>query len=209
VSLGVAVTTPPRSGPFASPTTAITYPYANAGQFVPRDFLWMYPALLMMFAFLVLAACLRERAVGERRLFGTIGLCLATMSIGIIAVDYFIQLQTVQPALLLGEGDSLAAVSQYNPHGIFITLENLGFLLLSLSFAFFALTLGPSRVERVTRWIYLGCATLAVVAFVGMWMYFGFRLEYFFEVSVISVVWLTLIVSGGLLAVFFRRSTVA
>ncbi|MHB8868056.1 MAG: hypothetical protein ACYC6T_02625 [Thermoleophilia bacterium] len=97
-------------------------------------------------------------------------------------------------------------MSQYNPHGIFITLENLSFLVLSLSFAFFALTLGPSRLERATRWIYVGCAAVAVVAFVGMWTYFGFRLEYFFEVAVISVVWLTLIVSGGLLAVFFRRS---
>ena len=56
VSFGVAVTTPPRSGPFAAPGSAIHYPYTSAAQFVPRDFLWMYPALLMMLAFLVLAA---------------------------------------------------------------------------------------------------------------------------------------------------------
>ncbi|RJQ56691.1 MAG: hypothetical protein C4521_00100 [Actinobacteria bacterium] len=205
ISFGVAVTTPPRSGPFAPPGSAIAYPYSGAARFVPRDFLWMYPALLMMLAFLVLAACLRERAAGELRLFGTIGLCLAAISVGVIAVDYFIQLQTVQPGLLRGEGPALAVVSQYNPHGIFITLENLGFLATSLSFAFLALTLGPSRAERAVRWVFLTCSALAVLAFVGMSAYFGFNLEYLFEVAVISLVWLTLIVSGILLAFVFAR----
>ena len=42
VSFGVAATTPPRTGPFAAPGTAISYPYSIAAQFVPRDFVWMY-----------------------------------------------------------------------------------------------------------------------------------------------------------------------
>lgn len=208
ISLGVAVTTPPRSGPFAPAGTAITFPYADAAQFVPRDFLWMYPALLMLLSFVVLAACLRERATGPSRLHGTVGMNLATLAFGIIAVDYFIQLQTVQPALLQGEGASVAALSQYNPHGVFITLENLGFLLLSISLGFLAATLGRSRIERVAYWIFTACAAIAVIALVGMWSYFGLRLEYFFEVAVISVLWLTLIVGGGLLAVSFRRGAV-
>jgi hypothetical protein len=58
VSFGVAATTPPRTGPFAAPGTAIPYPYAEAARFVPGDFVWMYLALLMMLAFLVLAACI-------------------------------------------------------------------------------------------------------------------------------------------------------
>lgn len=206
VSLSMAVTTPPRSGPFAAPDIAIAFPYADAAQFVPRDFLWMYPATLMMFSFLVLAVCLRERAEESSRLFGTIGMNLATLSIGIIAVDYFIQLQTVQPALLQGEGASVAALSQYNPHGVFIALESLGFLLLSVSLGFLALTLGRSRIERAVFWLFVGCATIAVLALVGMWSYFGFDLEYFYEVAVISVLWLTLIVTSGLLSVVFRRS---
>jgi len=205
VSLGVAVTTPPRSGPFAAPGEAITFPYAEAAQFVPRDFLWMYPALLMMLAFLVLAVCLQARSTGERRIFGTVALVLASIAVAVILVDYFVQLQTVQPALLRGEGESIAAISQYNPHGLFITLENLGFLLLSIALGFFAFTLGRSRLERVVRWLFVGCASLSVIAFVGMWGYFGFDLEYLFEVAVISLVWLTLIVSGALLSLVFKR----
>lgn len=206
VSFGVAVTTPPRSGPFAAPGSAIPYPYTTAAQFVPRDFLWMYPALLMMLAFLVLAACVRERGAGGRKVFATIGSSLAVASVTIIAIDYFIQLRTVQPALLRGEWDGLAILSQYNPHGVFIALEELGFLAMGLSFAFLALVLGSSRLERVTRWVYLASSALIVAAFVGMSWYFGFGLEYRFEVTAISLGWLTLMISGILLAFVFRRT---
>jgi hypothetical protein len=206
VSFGVAVTTPPRTGPFAAPGSAIPFPYSAAAKFVPRDFLWMYPALLMMLAFLVLAVCVREHAVADRKVVGTIGLCLAVASFTIIAVDYFIQLRTVQPALLNGEFDGLAIMSQYNPHGVYIALEELGFLAMGLSFAFLALAIGGSRLERVTRWVYLASSALIVAAFVGMSWYFGFGLEYRFEVAAIFLGWLTLMISGVLLAFVFRGS---
>ena len=205
VSFGVAITTPPRTGPYAAAGSAIAYPYAAAARFVPRDFVWMYPALLMMLAFLVLAACVRERAAGDRKLFGTIGLCLAAVSFTVIALDYFIQLRTVQPALVHGELEGLAIISQYNPHGVFIALEEFGFLVMGLSFAFLALALGASRLERATRWVYLVSSALIVAAFVGMSWYFGLGIEYRFEVTAIALGWLTLMASGSLLAFVFRR----
>jgi len=203
-SFAVAVTTPPRTGPFAAPGSAIPYPYTAAARFVPRDFVWMYVALLMMLAFLALAACIRERAVQGRKVFGTIGLSLAVTSFAVIAGDYFIQLRTVQPALLAGEWDGLAIVSQYNPHGVFIALEELGFLAMGLSFAFLAFALGSSRLERATRWVYVVSSALIVAAFLGMTWYFGFGLEYRFEVTAIMFGWLTLTVTGVLLAFVFR-----
>jgi len=157
-------------------------------------------------AFSVLAACLRERAADDRKVFGTIGLSLSAVSFTVTAIDYFIQLRTVQPALLLGEADGLAIISQYNPHGVFIALEELGFLVMGLSFAFLALSLGSSRLERATRGGFLVSAGWMVVAFVGMSWYFGFGLEYRFEVAAITIGWLTLTVSGVLLALVFRRS---
>jgi len=204
VSFGVAVTTPPRTGPFAAPGTAISYPFADTARFVPRDFIWMYLTLLMMLAFLALAACIRERAAEGRKVFGTIGLSLAAASFTTITIDYFIQLRTVQPALLRGELDGLAILSQYNPHGVFIALEELGFLVMGLSFAFLALALGVSRLERITRWVFLVSTALIIAAFAGMSLYFGFTLEYRFEVTVISLAWFTLMVSGILLALAFR-----
>lgn len=209
ISLGVAVTTPPRSGPFAAPGTAIAYPYDSAAEFVPRDFLWMYPALLMMVAYLALAACIRDRAAGPRRTLGTIGLSLAVASFSTIAIDYFIQLRTVQPSLLRGETEGLAILSQYNPHGVFIALEELGFLLMGLSFALLGLALGESRLERVARWTLVTSALLIAASFVGLSYAFGFELEYRYEVAAISLAWLTLIGCGSLLAVAFRRSRAA
>lgn len=208
VSFGVAVTTPPRTGPFAAPGTAIPYPYSAAARFVPHDFLWMYPAVLMMLAFVVLAICIRESRPAGSRLFGTIGSSLATASFVVIAIDYFIQLRTVQPALVRGEADGLAILSQYNPHGVFIALEELGFVVAGVAFVFLALALGSSRLERATRWVLLVAAALVGVTFVGMSAFFGLNLEYRFEVTVISIVWLTLLVAGALLAFAFARSGV-
>ena len=81
-----------------------------------------------------------------------------------------------------------------------------GFLAMGLSFAFLALVIGSSRLERVTRWVYLASSALIVAAFVGMSWYFGFGLEYRFEVTAIFLAWLTLMISGVLLAFVFRRS---
>ncbi|MGZ4475348.1 MAG: hypothetical protein ACXVWW_06555, partial [Nocardioides sp.] len=47
VSLAVGVTTPARSGPYCR-SGCVGYPYTDAAAFVPRDYLWMYPALAMV-----------------------------------------------------------------------------------------------------------------------------------------------------------------
>jgi hypothetical protein len=208
VSFGIAATTPPRTGPFAAPSALIAYPFDRVARFVPRDFIWLYPTILMMATFLVLVICVAHSATGERRFLGTIAQSLASISFAVIAADYFVQLQTVQPALLqAGEAASMVTLSQYNPHGVFIALENLGYLTMALSFAFLGLTLGTSKLERATRRVLLIGSALTVLAFVGMWSYFGLGLEYRFEVTAIMFDWLTLVVSGVMLALVFRRST--
>ena len=72
-------------------------------------------------------------------------------------------------------------------------------------FGFFAFCLGQSRGERIVRWLFLAAAISAIVSFIGMSLYFGLNLEYLFEVTIISMVWLTLIVSGALQAFAFAR----
>lgn len=208
LAFGTAVTTPPRTGPFAAPGTAIPYPYSAAARFVPGDFRWMYLALAMMVAFVVLAACVRERGA-ERRSFGTAGLSLAAASLAVIAADYFIQLRTVQPALLRGETEGLALVSQFNPHGVFIALEEAGFLLAGVAFFFLAFSLGATRLERWVRGVLLGSSGLLAASFVGMSVAFGFGIEYRFEVAAITIVWLTLAAAGTMLAFVFARSAPA
>src|SRR5688572_4577215 len=46
VALTVAVLTPPKGGPFCV-ENCIGYPYTDFDAHIPRDFLWMYPALFV------------------------------------------------------------------------------------------------------------------------------------------------------------------
>lgn len=205
VSFAVAVTTPPRNGPFAQVATALNYPYADGARYVPRDFIWMYLALLMMLAFVTMAACVHHRARGDAKLFGTIGTMLATASFAIITADYFVQLRTVQVALVRGEAVGVVALTQYNPHGVFIALEEAGYLVAGISFAFLAFALSASKLERAARWVLLAASALTVAGFLGMSAVFGLGIEYRFEVAGITFVWVALGAVGILLALAYRR----
>ena len=205
IAFAVAATTPPRTGPFAAPASLLAYPYAAADRFVPGDFIWMYPALLMVLAYLFLSVCLRERASVRVRTWATFGLSLAITAFTALTIAYFIQIFTIQPALMGHEAADVVALSQYNPHGLFIALENLGYLAMALSLGAFAWTLGETRLERAARWVLAGAAVLAVLALALMSFAYGIGLEYRFEVAIITIDYFALILGGALIAASSRR----
>ena len=124
----------------------------------------------------------------------------------LLAVDYYIQIAALQPSILKGEFEGVALVTQYNPHGIFIALEELGYLLMSLAFLFAGLAFAPgARLERAIRWLLIGGAIAVFAAYVVLRLLYGQDLEYRFEVTVISINWTLLIVAGVLLSIWFRR----
>lgn len=205
IAFALAITTPPRSGPFAT-GDVIAYPYTDAAAFVPRDYYWMYPGLLVALLFVVLVACVHRRASGETRLWSLIALSFAVAGSTLIAVDYFVQLAVMQPSLLKGETEGLSLWSQYNAHGLFIALEDLGYLLMSVAFVFMApVFAGRAKLERALRWLLAAAFVLSVGFLATLSIVYGSDLEYRFEVAVISIVWLTLIVGGVLIALAFRR----
>src|ERR1039458_9998749 len=69
LALALAVTTPARSGPFCR-TACIGYPYTDAAAFVPRVYLWMYPATVMALLFVALVACVGYFASARARQIG-------------------------------------------------------------------------------------------------------------------------------------------
>jgi hypothetical protein len=81
-AFAVAVTTPPRSGPYC-PTGCIGYPYTDAAAFVPRDFWWMYPAVLLAVLVVVLVSCLHDWMPPHRRPLSRIGATFATLAAGV------------------------------------------------------------------------------------------------------------------------------
>jgi hypothetical protein len=206
-TFAVAFATPPRSGPFCGMSSCVTYPYIDVAAFFPRDYLWMYPALLLTPLFVVFMACIHQYTSGDKKLFSLIGLSFAMIAAALLMIDYFIQLTVIQPSLLRGETDGLSLLSQYNPHGIFIALEALGYLMMSVAFLFAAAVFaGRDWIERTLRWLLISGFLLAIGSLIVLSLVYGNNLEYRFEVVVILIDWTVLIVSGVLVSVVFKRA---
>jgi hypothetical protein len=123
-----------------------------------------------------------------------------------LTIDYVIQLAVMQPSLLKGETEGLSLFSKYNPHGIFIALEDWGYLMMSIAFLFTSIVFnGQSRIERGIRRVFLSGFVLTIVSLILLITMYGHDLEYRFECAVILVDWLTLIIGGILLSNFFRQ----
>lgn len=111
VSFAMAVTTLPISGPFCQ-SGCVSYPYANVVSFVPHDYLWMYPGILLTPLFVVMMTCIHSYARDDKKVFSQVALSFAVPSALAITMDYFIQLTVMQPSLLKGETEGLALFSQ-------------------------------------------------------------------------------------------------
>jgi CDP-diglyceride synthetase len=121
------------------------------------------------------------------------------ISAGALVTDYAIQLAVMQPRPEKGEIGDLSLFSQYNPHGVFIALEDLGYLLRGVAFFFLAAALGRSEgFQRAVRILYFTASVLAVGSHVLLALLFGADLDYRYEVAAIAIDWIALIVSGVL-----------
>ena len=205
-SMVTGVTTPPRSGPYCE-AGCVAYPYTAAAEFVPRDYLWMYPTLLMVLAFVTLAGGLHDLVPGARRVFSRAGLSLSLMGASLLVVDYALQLTVMQPALLTGELEGVSPLSQYNPHGVFIGVENVGYALLAGAFAFLGVALATSRstLLRVAAWVLRLGAVLTLLDLIVSAVVYRSGLDYRFEVIALLVTWLVLVATGVLVPVALRR----
>ncbi len=122
-------------------------------------------------------------------------------------IDYFLQVSVIQPSLALGETDAIALLSQFNAHGVFIALEEIAFIMMSLSMLFMApVFVGQTKSEKAIRWIFAGDFVLTAISFALFTVFYGIFREYRFEVAAFSINWLALAASGILLSIIFRRA---
>lgn len=205
LALAIGVFTPPRGGVLCT-SGCIPYPYTDAAPFVVGDSIWIYPAIVMALGFVVVAASLHELAPPGGRLAGLVALAFAALAAGLLVGDYFVHLMVVVPSLARGEGAAMATLSMYNPHGIFIALENGGYFLLGVAFLATAGAVADTgRLGRAARWTFLVAGILAVGRLVVFAALFGSDLDVRYEVAAISIDYLGLAIGGALLAVLFRR----
>ncbi len=206
VTFGIALLTAvPISGAFC-PDGCIEYPYLDTISQFPKDYLWMFPAMLLVLLYLILMNSIHSYAGTQKRVFSQIGMSLAIVSAVILWTDYFIQVSVIPVSLMNGETDGIPLLTQYNPHGIFIVLEDLGYLIMSLSFLFMApVFTSKNRLESAVRWVFVSGFVLTIVALLVISIQYGIERKDRFEVAVISIDWLVLMVNGILLSMVFRR----
>lgn len=205
ITFGIAIFTPPLSGPFCE-EGCFEYPFTNIVAHFPRDYLWMYPAMLWALTMVVLMVCIYHFASEEKKVFAHLGLAFAMISATILIIDYFIQISVIQPSLLNGETAGIAILTQYNPHGIFIALEEAGYLMMSLAFFSAAPVFSiKDTLKKTIRLTYIISFLLSIFMLVIFSWVYGIHREYRFEVVVISIIWIASIISGILLSILFRR----
>lgn len=161
----------------------------------PPGLLVDVPAMLLSILFVVFMVCIHQHALSVKKIYSTVALALGMMSSTTLLIVYFVQVSVIQPGLLNGETEGIAMLSQYNPHGVFIAIEELGYLLMSFAFLFAAPVFGSTtKAEKAVRFTFLANFVLVMAALI----YYIHR-EYRFEVVVISLDWLALIVgrNGG------------
>lgn len=204
VAFVIAVITSPITGPLCR-SSCIGYPYNDIISRFPNDYYWMFFVIIFMIFYLILFACLQYVAKGDKKLFANIATIFATMATVIIISCYFVQISVIQPSLINGETAGIALMTQYNPHGVFIALEEIGYIIMGISFLFAALTFSKSnRLESAIRWVFMLGFALTMVIFILIASVMGLHREYIFEVIAIMITWVTLVINGALLAIFLR-----
>ncbi len=208
ITFGFALTAIPISGANCR-ENCVAYPYLNTLQQYPEDFVWMMLAIVLVLTYLGLMTCLHAYAPLQRKPFTQIGASFALIAAVILLITYYVQVVVVPVSLMNNETDGLPLLIQYNSHGLFIALEELGYIMMSLSFLFIAPAF--TSENSLSIWIcriFISGFAITAIAFAGITFSYGIARQDRFEVIALSVNWLVLIINGGLLAVLFRRRLV-
>jgi len=205
ITFAFAMTAVPPSGPYC-PGDCMDYPFQALLRFYPRDYLWMYLGVPQLFSFVFFAVSLHSNTPGSKQVFSRTGVAIAAVSATVLLLAYWVQFTVVPASMMHGETDGLGLLSQYNGHGIFIAMEELGFVAMSVSLFFFSLAFAAnSRLQKIIRICLALPAALTAISFVGYAVAFGEKRSYRFEVAAITINWLSLIILGILLSVHFRQ----
>ena len=71
----------------------------------------------------------------------------------------------IPASVAAGETEGIALLTQHNPHGLFIANEEVGYLLMSVSFALVVpLFTGAGAMIRVVRWLFGAGFVVPIVA---------------------------------------------
>lgn len=201
----------PPAGPYCS-GDCMDYPFNDILAYYPRDYNWMYLAIFQVFAYVIFIVSNHFTIQRNNKLYSFLSIAFAMITATVLLIAYFVQFSVVPMSMMKGETEGIALLTQYNGHGIFIAMEDLGYITMSLSFLFMAFIFtNKTRLEKSIRLVLIAGFILMVFSFV---FYSGkYRLDrsYRFEVAAISINWITTITIGILVSIFLgkRLKTIA
>lgn len=206
ITFGIAILTPPISGANCT-DECIEYPYLDITSRFPRDYWWMFPAMVLTALVVVWMTCIHAWAPEGKKVFSQIALSFGIIAAAILIVDYFLQTYVIPSILDNGETQGIPLLTQYNPHGVFIALEEIGYLMMSVAFLFMAPVFSKTDlVERSIRRIFGLSFALILIAVIAITIAYGINRQDRLEVAVISIDWLVLLANGILVSIVFRRA---
>ena len=195
----------PPAGPYC-PGDCMSYPYSDILSYYPRDYYWMYLAIFQLFGYLIFIVSNHFITRIEKKLFSFLSVAFALVTTIVLLIAYFVQFSVVPMSMMKGETEGIALLTQYNGHGIFIAMEDLGCITMSISFLFLSFIFSlKNRLERTIRLILISAFLLTVLSFIFYTIKFGIDRSYRFEVATITINWLTTITIGILVSIFIKN----
>jgi hypothetical protein len=153
ITFGFAITAIPPAGPYC-PENCMEYPFPDILLYYPRDYYWMYMAIFQLFAFVIFIVTNHFIANSAKKLYTYLSTSFALISSTVLLMAYFTQFSVVPISVMKGETEGIALITQYNEHGLFIALEELGYITMSIALFFLAFAFSKNtRAERIIRLI--------------------------------------------------------
>jgi len=188
----------PPSGPYC-PDNCMCYPFPDILLYYPRDYYWMYLAIFQLFAFVIFIVTNHYIVNAAKKLYTFLSISFALISSTVLLIAYFTQFSVVPISVMKGETDGIALITQYNEHGLFIAMEELGYMLMCLSlFSLIPVFSKNKRCLPIKLTIFIA-SLLAMISFLMITLIHGLNKQDRFEIAIITIVWFTLIIVGFLL----------
>lgn len=205
ITFGLAMIAIPPSGPYCV-ANCMDYPYADLLTYFPRDYFWMYAACVQLCVFLIFAVSFHYNAPVEKKIFSHTAVIFAIIAALTLMANYWVQIAVVPVSVMQGQTEGIALLTQYNGHGIFIALEELGFSLMTIAFFFLGQSLNSNtHLEKSLKVVLTLPVILCILAIIGYSVQYGINRDYLYEVAAITINWLAAIVTGILSGFYFRR----
>jgi len=205
ITFGFAMTAIPPVGPYC-PDNCMEYPFPDILLYYPRDYYWMYLAVFQLFAFVIFIVTNHFIVNASKKLYTFLSISFTLISSTVLLIAYFTQFSVVPISVMKGETEGIALLTQYNEHGLFIAMEELGYITMSIALFFLAFAFSKnSRSERIIRIILISQLILTVIAFIFYSIKFGIERSYLFEVATITINWLVIIIIGIMIGLHFRN----